>query len=94
MECMFHTYTFLTTDGVAELEKTEYFVDEATGFVEICASITTSCSVCPLIFNGDITLSLTPVTATSNYIILLLSTFSVVGVFLVVYYTAQDTYTH
>ena len=58
------------TDAVVELEKTEHFVDEGTGFVEICA-LTTSCSECPLSLNGDITLSLTPITATSNYIILL-----------------------
>ena len=64
------TLSFIT-DAVVELEKTEYFVDEPTGFVEICAVITTSCSECPLSFNGDITLSLTPITATSNYIILL-----------------------
>ena len=59
------------TDAVVELEKTEYFVDEGIGFVEICAFITTSCSECPLTFNENITLSLTPITATGNYIILL-----------------------
>ena len=61
------------TDAVVELEKTKYFVDEPTGFVEICAFITTSCSECPLSLNGDnITLSLTPITATSNYILLII----------------------
>ena len=70
MECIPHALTpFFITDAVVELEKTEYLVDEPTGFVEICAFITTSCSECPLSF--DITLSLTPITATSNYIILL-----------------------
>ena len=61
--------TFIT-DAVIELENTEYFVNEPTGFVEICAFITTSCSECPLSF--DITLSLTPITATSNYILLII----------------------
>ena len=64
-----HTYSLLScdtdTDVNVNLEHTEYFVDEGEGYVEICAVMTTSCSECSLL-NVDITLSITPDTATGK----------------------------
>ena len=60
------TPSSFVTDAHVTLEKTEYLVNEGDGYVEICAVMTTSCSVCPEP-KGSVTLSLTPDGATGNH---------------------------
>ena len=67
--CMTHVSFFLhhtDTDVNVNLDRTNYFVDEEEGFVEICAVMTTSCSDCSQP-NGKITLSITADAATGIY---------------------------
>ena len=59
------TPTSLLTDASISLQKMENFVNEEEGFIEICAVMTTPCNVCPQP-KGNITLSITPESATSN----------------------------
>ena len=60
-----HSLAYPDTDVNVKLENTGYFVNEDEGFVEICAVMTTLCSVCPLP-NGNITLSITAGSATGK----------------------------
>ena len=63
--CLLFCLCCTDTDVNVTLENTEYFVDEDDGFVEMCAVMTTLCSVCPLL-NGNITLSVTASSATGT----------------------------
>ena len=79
------------TDVNVTLENAEYFVDEDEGFVEMCAVMTTLCSVCP-IPNGNITLSVTAssATGTCTYTVYCSSSRTVILVILTLH-TKHDT---